>query len=63
MKSLIAGETVMIKIHEFSILSKTGDASLREDALVINDDFIAVIDGVTSKSNLWNGKKSGFAAK
>ncbi len=35
-----------------------------DDGLVINDKFIAVIDGVTSKGKLlWDGKKSGEYAR
>lgn len=57
-------EDPMQKILEFSLLSKTGDAVTREDGLFIGEHFIAVIDGVTSKSKLlWNGKTSGYHAK
>lgn len=35
-----------------------------DDGLFINDNFIAIIDGVTSKGKfLWDGKKSGEFAK
>lgn len=50
-------------ILEQFIKGKKKDPELCEDGLFINDNFIAVIDGVTSKSNtLFNGKAGGRAA-
>ena len=46
-------------------LGKTGDEALCEDVVVISDAYLAVIDGVTSKSKItYNGKKGGrYAAE
>ena len=50
-------------IEEQFIQSKTGDPDDCEDALHINEHFIAVIDGATSKTaRKWNGKTSGHTA-
>lgn len=50
-------------ILEQFIKGKKQNPELCEDGLFINDNFIAVIDGVTSKSNtLFNGKAGGRAA-
>jgi glycerophosphoryl diester phosphodiesterase len=52
-----------MKIIESFIKGKSKDQALCEDRLVITDHFIAVIDGVTSKSTrTWNGKTGGVAA-
>jgi glycerophosphoryl diester phosphodiesterase len=52
-----------MKIIESFIKGKCNNQSLCEDRLVITDDFIAVIDGVTAKSNrTWDGKAGGIAA-
>lgn len=54
----------MFEIIEKSLVGKSTDLSLCEDGLFINDYFIAVIDGVTSKGKqLWNGHSSGKYAK
>ena len=51
-------------IIEKFISSKTSNPEMCEDGLVITDDIIAVIDGVTSKSNnLFEGKKGGRYCK
>lgn len=52
-----------MKIIESFISGKKNDPELCEDGLFINENFIAVIDGVTSKSDaLFNGKTGGRAA-
>lgn len=52
-----------MKIIESFIKGKSKNQALCEDRLVITDHFIAVIDGVTSKSTrTWNGKAGGIAA-
>ncbi len=48
-----------MKILEQFIMGKNEDQSLCEDGLFINDDFIAVFDGVTSKSSRTFGGKTG----
>lgn len=52
-----------MKLLEQFILGKKNDPSLCEDGIVITDNFIAVLDGVTAKSNrtFW-GKSGGRAA-
>lgn len=53
-----------MNIVEKSLVGKHVDQSLCEDGIFISNDFIAVIDGVTSKGKLlWNGHKSGVYAK
>ncbi|MFJ7830655.1 hypothetical protein ACQKL6_14450 [Peribacillus sp. NPDC097197] len=53
-----------MNIVERSLVGKQVDQSLCEDGIFISNDFIAVIDGVTSKGELlWNGHKSGIYAK
>jgi glycerophosphoryl diester phosphodiesterase len=43
--------------------SKTGDLSICEDSIFVSENFVAVIDGATSKSaKLWGGKTSGKVA-
>lgn len=51
-----------MKILEQFIMGKKEDQSLCEDGLFINDDFIAVFDGVTSKSSRTFGGKTGGRA-
>lgn len=52
-----------MNIIEQFILGKKNDPALCEDGIVITDNFIAVLDGVTSKSNrLFYGKSGGRAA-
>lgn len=52
-----------MKIIEKFIKGKKQDQSLCEDSLFVNDSFIAVVDGVTSKTDAeFNGKKGGRAA-
>lgn len=52
-----------MEIIESYIEGKVGNQKC-DDGLFINDNFISVIDGVTSKGNLlWEGKKSGEFAK
>ena len=49
-----------IKIIESFIKGKKDNADLCEDGLVITTNYIAVIDGVTSKGKiLWDNKTSG----
>lgn len=47
-----------MEVIEKYILGKYGNMDLCEDAIVVTDDFIAVIDGVSSKINLGKNKKS-----
>lgn len=50
-------------INEQFICSKSGNENDCEDAISINDNVVAVIDGATSKSNRnWGGETSGQAA-
>lgn len=52
-----------MQIIESLIEGKTENEALCEDALLITDDFIAVVDGVTGKTNrLFNGVTGGKAA-
>ncbi len=52
-----------MNVIESFIKGKSYNQSLCEDRLVITDSFIAVIDGVTSKSErTWEGKTGGVAA-
>lgn len=55
----------MVDIKEKAIFGKRPDQTLCEDGIFISDDFIAVIDGVTSKGKQkWQGKfTSGGYAK
>lgn len=53
---------VNMEIIEQFIMGKKEEQSLCEDGLFINDDFIAVFDGVTSKSNRTFGEKTGGRA-
>lgn len=53
-----------MKIIESFIKSKYNIDSLCEDGLFINENYVAVIDGVTAKGKLlWDGKTSGCYAK
>lgn len=53
-----------MNIIEKQLIGKKVYQTLCEDGIFISEDFIAVIDGVTSKGNLlWDGKKSGVYAK
>lgn len=54
-----------MKITEKYINSKNGDLTKCEDGIFINKNFIAIIDGCTSKGkeNWGNNKKSGLFAK
>ena len=53
-----------VDIIEKYICSKTGDDSKNEDGLFINENFISVIDGATSKSDrLYSGKTGGQILK
>lgn len=50
-------------IIEKSVIGKMSDDTLCEDTLFINEHFIAVIDGATSKGKLlWEGRKAGWYA-
>lgn len=52
-----------IEIIESFIQGKTNDEEC-EDGIVVTDDFVAVIDGVTSKTDFrYDGKKTGLLAK
>lgn len=53
-----------MKILENFLCGKKNNPEICEDGLVITDQLIAVIDGVTAKGKqLWNGKSSGCFAK
>lgn len=53
-----------MEIIESFIKGKSGNPDICEDGLVIKESFIAVVDGVTAKSDyLWNGSKSGCYAR
>jgi hypothetical protein len=54
-----------MNVIESFTAGKTGDEALNEDKIVVTDEFIAVIDGVTSKTAATiAGKKGGrFAAE
>ena len=50
----------MIPIKEKIIIGKTGNMDTCEDIIAVNENFIAVIDGVTSKFSIkYNGMTSG----
>lgn len=52
-----------MKLLESFVRGKFNDPDRCEDCIVSTDDFIAVIDGVTTKSDrLYDGKKSGRMA-
>jgi hypothetical protein len=52
-----------LEVIEQYFNSKTGDLADCEDAIFFNENFAAVIDGVTSKSaRRWDGKTSGQVA-
>lgn len=54
----------MYEMIEKSLVGKAPDSSLCEDGIFINEHFIVVIDGVTSKGKqLWKGLSSGNYAK
>ena len=51
-----------MRIIEQFIKGKASDEALCEDILLVTDDFIAIIDGVTAKGcRLFNGKSGGRA--
>ena len=52
-----------MKVIEKSIVGKSTNQELCEDGLFVSEDFVAVIDGVTSKTNdSFSGKTGGRAA-
>jgi hypothetical protein len=52
-----------MKVIEKFIMSKTGNIETCEDHIFVNDDFAAVLDGVTSKTKLmYNDKSKGKIA-
>lgn len=54
----------MINIKEKTIVSKRSDGTECEDGLFISNDFICVVDGVTSKGKwTFDGHTSGYYAK
>lgn len=54
----------MINVKEKSVISKRADGRECEDGLFVSDDFICVVDGVTSKGKwTWDGHTSGYYAK
>jgi hypothetical protein len=53
-----------MKIIEQLVESKTGRPETCEDAIFVNEHFVAIIDGATNKTTkLWNGRTSGQIAK
>lgn len=61
---LIVFDVRIMKIIESFLQGKKINADLCEDGLYISDDFIVVIDGVTSKGELLkDGRTSGRAAR
>jgi hypothetical protein len=62
-KGIRKPQVIMIIIKEQFIQSKTGISRDCEDSIHISEDFVAVIDGFTSKtSRRWNGDTGGQAA-
>lgn len=60
MQNLVQGFSIPIQIVEQSIFSKTGVFTDCEDSIYIGENYIAVIDGTTSKSDRkWNTITSG----
>lgn len=60
---LIDSDNKEFEVIEFLCASKTRKQDECEDYLVVNNNYIAVIDGATSKnSNSYNGKKGGKIA-
>ena len=52
-----------MKVFEQFIKGKKNNQAFCEDALFVSEDFIAVVDGVTAKTDtLFNGKTGGRAA-
>src|ERR1035441_7383045 len=52
-----------MRIDEYAVVSKTGHADDCEDAICISEDFVAVIDGVSSKTERrWGGLTGGQIA-
>ena len=50
----------MIEIIEQKTISKTGNETNNEDGIFVSDNYVAVIDGATSKdSNLYEGRTGG----
>lgn len=59
-QNLVQGFSIPIQIVEQSIFSKTGVFTDCEDSIYIGENYIAVIDGTTSKSDRkWNTITSG----
>ena len=53
-----------MNLKEMFICGKTRDQSACEDGLVMTEELIAVIDGVTAKTDAeWDGRKPGCYAK
>jgi hypothetical protein len=53
-----------MKLIEKFMESKSGNVEECEDGLFINENYIAVVDGATSKGNItWDGKTSGRYTK
>ena len=53
-----------MQVIECFIESKYDNLALCEDGIFYNDNFVAVIDGVTSKGQIkWDGHTSGYHAK
>lgn len=53
-----------MEVIEQFLQSKSKNPAECEDGIFVNDAFVAVVDGATSKSpRLWEGKKSGLVAR
>ncbi len=49
-----------MQVVEQFVQAKTGNLETCEDAIYVDDNFVAIIDGATNKtSKLWDGKTCG----
>jgi hypothetical protein len=63
LQAIALGARMPIRVLEQFVRGKQADQSLCEDRLVVTSHFVAVIDGVTSKSAYtWQGESSGVHA-
>ena len=57
-------EYIIMHIIEHYLQAKGTDSTACEDGIIINDDFIAVVDGATNKSGMkYNGENPGRVAR
>ena len=53
-----------MRVIEQLLEAKTGNLDDCEDGIFVSEQFVAVVDGATSKApTLWDGKKSGRVAR